>query len=95
MSDAYTTATKAQDKKFFEDTFSERLLVIGKDGTKSNKKRYIELSLDPKVKYESLACSDRKIRIFGETAVETGKMEVVGKSDGKEFRSAVRYTAWP
>jgi len=92
LSDDYTEATKAQNEKFFVDTFSDRLVVIGKDGTKSNKKRYIEESLDPKVKYESLTCSDREVRVFGDTAVETGKMVVVGKLDGKAFRSEVRYT---
>src|SRR5688500_17395754 len=85
LSDAYNEATKTQDKKFFEDTLSDQLVVIGKNGTKSDKKRYIELSLDPKVKYESLSCSEREVRVFGDTAIETGKVVAVGKSDAKAF----------
>ena len=91
-SDAYNEATKAQDRKFFEEALSGRLVVIGKDGTKSGKTAYIESSLDPKVKYESLECTDREVRVFGDTAVETGEVVAVGKSDGKAFRSEVRYT---
>jgi ketosteroid isomerase-like protein len=92
LSDDYTAATKAQDEKFFQNRFSERLLVIGKDGARSDKKQYIKESLDPKVKYESLDCTEREVRVFGDTAVETGKIVAVGKSDGKPFRSEVRYT---
>lgn len=92
LSDAYTKATKEQDKMFFETTFSERLVVIGKDGARSDKQQYIKESLDPKVKYESLDCTEREVRVFGDTAVETGKIVAVGKSDGKAFRSEVRYT---
>ncbi|MHB8303720.1 MAG: nuclear transport factor 2 family protein [Acidobacteriaceae bacterium] len=71
---------------------SDNYLGIYADGMLATKAETIAAFKDGSTRFTRLATSDRKIRVFGSTAVVVSKAEVIGVSDGESINGHYRYT---
>lgn len=71
---------------------SENYLGIYGDGTLATKAETIESFRSRKTRFTRIRTWDRKIRVFGRTAVVVSKAEVVGVHDGENISGLYRYT---
>ncbi len=71
---------------------SEDYLGIYGDGTLATKAETISSFKDGTTKFSRIHTWDRKIRVFGSTAVVVSKAQVVGTHDGDSLTGLYRYT---
>jgi ketosteroid isomerase-like protein len=72
---------------------ADDLTVINPDGSSGDKAGEIGGLRSGKLKLESVINDDMKVRVFGETAVVTGRATIRGQIDGREIRDQNRYTS--
>lgn len=71
---------------------SDNYLGIYSDGTLATRAETLANFKDGSTHFTSLVTSDRKIRIFGSTAVVVSKAAVTGVVDGEDIDGHYRYT---
>ena len=71
---------------------SDDYLGIYSDGTLATKTETINSFKSGASRFTQLDDSDRKIRVFGTTAVVVSKAQVAGKIDGEDISGLYRYT---
>lgn len=71
---------------------SDNYLAIYADGMLATKAETLASFKDGSTHFKSIETSDRKIRVFGSTAVVVSKAEVIGTNDGDTLRGHYRYT---
>ena len=72
---------------------ADDLTVINPDGSSGDKAGEIGGLRSGKLKLDSVTNDDMKVRVFGETAVVTGRATIRGRIDGREIRDQNRYTS--
>jgi ketosteroid isomerase-like protein len=93
VSHAYDAAIVAKDAKFFEKHFDDDGRFIGSDGRVFDKKSYSADYLKPSQVCKTAKGDQAHIRIYGDTAVESGLFVATGTRDGKPFSDRLLYTA--
>jgi ketosteroid isomerase-like protein len=71
---------------------SDDYLGIYGDGTLATKAETIDSFKQGKTKFSHIHTWDRKIRVFGSTAVVVSKAQVTGEHDGESLNGYYRYT---
>lgn len=71
---------------------SDNYLGIYGDGTLATKAETIESFRSRETRFSQIRTWDRKIRVFGSTAVVVSKADVVGIHDGENLSGLYRYT---
>lgn len=71
---------------------SDDYLGIDSDGTLATKAETLSALRRGTVHFSQIHSFDRKIRVFGTTAVVVSKAQVAGKIDGEKIDGAYRYT---
>jgi ketosteroid isomerase-like protein len=71
---------------------ADDLTVINPDGSLGDKAGETVGIRSGKLKLESVTNDDVKVRVFGETAVVTGRATIKGVVEGREIRDQNRYT---
>lgn len=71
---------------------SDDYLGIYSDGTLSTKTETLANFKNRTTHFTELDTSDRKIRVYGSTAVVVSKARVVGVNDGEDISGVYRYT---
>ena len=66
--------------------------LINVNGQTSDKKQTVEQIKNGQIKLESDEPSDMKVRVFGNTAVVTGKANIKGTIGGKDASGTVAFT---
>ncbi len=82
-----------RDAAVLERILSDDLTVINPDGSSGDKAGEIGGLRSGKLKLESVTNDDMKVRVYGETAVVTGRATIRGQIDGREIRDQNRYTS--
>lgn len=80
-----------QEAAVLDRILADDLTVINPDGSSGDKAREIGGLRSGKLKLESVTNDDMKVRVFGETAVVTGRATIRGQIDGREIRDQNRY----
>jgi ketosteroid isomerase-like protein len=87
-----TDAFKASDVRTLDKYMDEDYILIDPRGGVHNKKQYLKHLTDGASKVKDLKETDVKVRVFGDTAVVTGLLQVKGKFDGKDISPEYRWT---
>lgn len=85
-------ALMAGDAAMLTSLLSDSYVGIGPDGTIFNKTEEIDASVSGSNRLTRVHVEDRKIRIYGTTAVVTSKVDVAGTFAGKPVQGQYRYT---
>ena len=85
-------ATMRRDVAFVERTLAENYVAIGPLGTVISKSETINARKTSQLQYDSIELSDMVVRVFGNTAVVTGRADVKGKDLGEDFSGPYRFT---
>ena len=73
----------AQDFGALDPLVHEQLLYTHSTGVTDTKASWMESMKSGKVKYKSAACSERKVRIFGDVALVNGKADFQVEAGGQ------------
>ncbi len=88
----WQTALLAGDSPTMAALLSESYVAIGPDGTMESKSDELQARLGGQQSIKQLNVMDRKIRIYGGTAVVTSKVQIQGMYRGKPIQGEYRYT---
>ncbi|MGO8717949.1 MAG: nuclear transport factor 2 family protein [Acidobacteriaceae bacterium] len=80
------------DTAVLDTMLSDDYLGIYGDGTLATKAETIDSFKDGSTRFSQIHTWDRKIRVFGSTAVVVSKAQVVGTHDGESLNGTYRYT---
>jgi ketosteroid isomerase-like protein len=86
------TAVVKADTATLEKLTSDDYTLININGQVSNKAQMIDGFKSGQNKLTSDELSDTKVRVYGDTAVVTGKVDVKGVMGGKDVSGQARYT---
>jgi ketosteroid isomerase-like protein len=87
-----TDAFKARDLPTLGKHLDDDYLLIDPRGGIHNKKQHLKYLTDGTAKFKDLNETDVKVRVFGDTAVVTGLLQVKGKVEDKDISAAYRWT---
>ncbi len=88
----WQTALLAGDNSAMAVLLAESYVAIGPDGTMESKSDELQARLGGQQSINQLNVMDRKIRIYGNTAVVTSKVHLRGLYSGKPIQGEFRYT---
>ena len=92
LSDQAIQAQLKGDTSALEKNYADDATIIHSDGTLSTKAQEIENLKSSALKYESIDVRDRKIKVYGNTAVVIALSSFKGTLSGKPFSGDVRST---
>ncbi len=85
-------ASIRRDVAFAERTLAENYVAIGPFGNVISKAQTIQARKNSQLHYDSIDLSEMVVRVFGNTAVVTGRADVKGKDLGEDFSGPYRFT---
>jgi len=74
------------------DLLADDYLAITASGTLQNKEQVLDNMRQGRTKFTTLGLFDRKVRVYGSTALVTSLADVEGAADDGELRGSYRYT---
>jgi ketosteroid isomerase-like protein len=89
----YDAAIKSNDVKTLEQIFADEFVYTTPDGEVRDKAQQLAFTRSGDLKFESAQSSDVKVRVYGKTAVMTGRFDAKGTFKGKNIDVRERYTA--
>jgi ketosteroid isomerase-like protein len=91
LSDAWDKAIVRKDEKAIADNMAEDFRMIDGRGDVSAKKAFVADLIDPKLTLDPYAVEEFSVRLYGDTALLSGRTHMTGRYDGKPFTSDYRY----
>jgi len=91
ISDAWDAAIVRKDEKAIADNMAEDFRQIDGYGNLETKKSFVAGIVDPKLTIDPYTVEDFEVRLYGDTALLSGRTDMTGKYDGKVFTSSYRY----
>jgi len=88
LTDAFKTGDFAMLGKYFDDDY---ILVDPRGGLHSKKQHLKHLNTGT-AKFKELNETDVKVKVYGDTAVVTGLLQVTGKVEDKDVSAEYRWT---
>lgn len=89
---AWDNAVAAKDTMALGRIIADDFVMIGANGTVSDKRLLIEGIADPQLQIEPFQTEDVRVRIYGNVAVLTGRYSQRGRWQGQAYETAARYT---
>jgi ketosteroid isomerase-like protein len=93
MKRQYDVALMRADSGWFERAFVDDYLLILGDATTYTKSEYIRQLTSRELIWETATGQDQRVRIYGDTAVVTGRFSGKGRLNGKPFTTDERFTS--
>jgi ketosteroid isomerase-like protein len=87
-----TDAFKAGDFEMLGKYFADDYILVDPRGGLHNKKQHLKHLTGGTAKFKELNETDVNVKVFGDTAVVTGLLQVTGKVEGKEISAEYRWT---
>ena len=87
-----TDAFKAGDFEMLGKYFADDYILVDPRGGLHNKKQHLKHLTTGTAKFKVLNETDVKVKVFGDTAVVTGLLQVTGKADDKDVSAEYRWT---
>jgi ketosteroid isomerase-like protein len=91
ISDAWDQAIIRKDEAAIAGNMAEDFRQIDGYGNLETKKSFVAGIVDPKLTIDPYTVEDFEVRLFGDTALLSGRTDMTGKYDGKVFASSYRY----
>lgn len=91
LSNAWDQAIVRKDEKAIADNMAEDFRIIDGHGTVDGKAGFVADIVDPKLTIDPYTVEDFNVRLYGDTALLSGRTHMTGKHDGKAFESNYRY----
>src|SRR5947209_15114859 len=93
MKRQYDVALMRADSGWFERAFVDDYLLILGDAKTYTKGEYIRQLTSRELIWETATGQDQRVRIYGDTAVVTGRFSGKGRLNGKPFTTDERFTS--
>ncbi len=81
-----------RDAEFSQRTLAEDYVAITPLGQVTTKQDTVSARKNGQLRYDTIDVSDMVIRLYGDTAVVTARMDVKGHQLGEDFSGPYRYT---
>ena len=91
LSDAWDKAIIRKDEKAIADNMAEDFRQIDPRANLETKKSFVAGILDPKLTIDPYTVEEFEVRLYGDTALLSGRTHMTGKYDGQAFESNYRY----
>ena len=91
LSDAWDKAIVRKDEKAIADNMAEDFRMIDGYGNVEAKQAFVVDLIDPKLTINPYTVEEFDVRIYGDTALLSGRTHMTGMYDGKPFESNYRY----
>ena len=91
LSEGWDEAIVRKDEKAVADNMAEDFRQIDGYGNLETKKSFVAGIVDPKLTIDPYTVEDFEVRLYGDTALLSGRTHMTGKYDGKMFESNYRY----
>jgi ketosteroid isomerase-like protein len=91
LSNAWDQAIVAKKQAAVADNMAEDFRIIDGYGNVDGKRKFVEDILDTKLTIDPYTVEDFEVRLYGDTALLSGRTPMTGKYDGKPFDSNYRY----
>jgi ketosteroid isomerase-like protein len=92
QADAWDAAIVRKDRESIAANMADSFLQIGSDGDTADKAKFLEGITSDKLVIAPYTVEEFRVRFYGDTALVTGRTDMHGSWDGKEFRSHYRFT---
>ena len=80
------------DRKELDRIYADDFIGVGPSGTVRTKPQVISDFTSGELNFQSITTDDVQIRIYGNTALETGRSTMIGKDKGKAVPRDNRFT---
>lgn len=91
LSDDWDKAIVRKNEGAIAGNMAEDFRQIDGDGNIETKKSFVAGIMDPKLTIDPYTVEEFEVRLYGETALLSGRTNMTGKFDGKPFTSNYRY----
>jgi ketosteroid isomerase-like protein len=91
LSDEWDKAIVRKDEKAIAGNMAEDFRIIDGYGTVEGKAKFVADIVDPKLTIDPYTVEEFSVRLYGDTALLSGRTHMTGKHDGKPFESNYRY----
>jgi ketosteroid isomerase-like protein len=91
ISDAWDKAIVRKDEAAVATNMAEDFRQIDGYGNLESKKSFVAGIVDPKLSIDPYTVEDFEVRLYGDTALLSGRTHMTGRYDGKPFESNYRY----
>jgi len=91
LSDDWDKAIVAKNEKAIAGNMAEDFRIIDGYGNVDGKSAFVADILDPKLVIDPYTVEEFNVRLYGDTALLSGRTRMTGKHDGKPFESNYRY----
>ena len=91
LSDAWDKAIVRKDEKAIADNMAEDFRQIDPRANLETKASFVAGIMDPKLTIDPYTVEDFEVRLYGDTALLSGRTHMTGKYDGEVFESNYRY----
>jgi ketosteroid isomerase-like protein len=91
LSDDWDKAIVRKDENAIAGNMAEDFRQIDGDGNIETKKSFVAGIMDPGLTIDPYTVEDFEIRLYGDTALLSGRTNMTGKFGGKAFTSNYRY----
>lgn len=91
LSDAWDKAIVRKDEKAIADNMAEDFRQIDPRANLETKKSFVAGIMDPKLTIDPYTVEEFEVRLYGDTALLSGRTHMTGKYDGEVFESNYRY----
>ena len=91
ISDAWDKAIVRKDEAAVAANMAEDFRQIDGYGNLETKKSFVADIVDSKLTIDPYTVEDFEVRLYGDTALLSGRTHMTGKYDGKPFESNYRY----
>jgi ketosteroid isomerase-like protein len=92
QADAWDLAILRKDRAAIAANMADSFMQIGSDGAVADKAKFLEGITSEKLAISPYTVEEFRARMYGDTALITGRTDMHGSWDGKPFRSHYRFT---
>jgi ketosteroid isomerase-like protein len=92
QADAWDAAIVRKDRAAIAANMAESFQQIGSDGALADKAKFLEGITSEKLVIAPYTVEEFRVRFYGDTALVSGRTDMHGSWDGKEFKSHYRFT---
>jgi len=91
LSDNWDKVIVAKDAAAIAGNMAEDFRIIDRRGNIEGKQAFVDGILDPKLTIDPYTVEDFEVRLYGDTALLSGRSHMTGSYEGKPFTSNYRY----
>jgi ketosteroid isomerase-like protein len=91
LSDNWDKVIVAKDAAAIAENMAADFRIIDRRGNIEGKQAFVDGILDPKLSIDPYTVEDFEVRLYGDTALLSGRTHMTGTYEGKPFESNYRY----